>query len=167
METANIVCRVEANPPQVSFRWTFNNSAEAKQVEERFIRTNGSRSILTFTPTRTLEYGTLMCWSKNDVGEQSEPCVFHIIAAGKPEAVQNCSVTNESTDSFQVNYTVKSRFSEWPLSFNQFRLWSRLLEFWHLTLNPDITVKRTYKCTLRYIHFWGPFYGHSILCLLA
>ena len=36
------------------FRWTFNNSAEAKEVESRFIRTNGSRSVLTFTPTRTL-----------------------------------------------------------------------------------------------------------------
>ena len=31
METAHIACRVEANPPQVAFRWTFNNSAEAKQ----------------------------------------------------------------------------------------------------------------------------------------
>jgi len=52
-------------------------------VEERFIHTNGSRSVLTFTPTRTLEYGTLMCWSSNAVGPQREPCVFHIIAAGK------------------------------------------------------------------------------------
>lgn len=34
METAHIACRVEANPPQVSFRWTFNNSAEAKQGRE-------------------------------------------------------------------------------------------------------------------------------------
>lgn len=65
------------------FRWTFNNSAEAKDVEERFIRTNGSKSILTFTPTRTLEYGTLMCWSENIVGIQKNPCIFHIIAAGK------------------------------------------------------------------------------------
>ena len=64
------------------FRWTFNNSAEAKDVEERFIKTNGSKSILTFTPTRTLEYGTLMCWSENMVGAQKNPCIFHIIAAG-------------------------------------------------------------------------------------
>ncbi|XP_059088050.1 neural cell adhesion molecule 2-like [Tigriopus californicus] len=103
METAHIACMVEANPPEVNFRWTFNNSAEAKQVEQRFIHTNASRSILTFTPTRTLEYGTLMCWSRNSVGEQRDPCVFHIIAAGKPEAVQNCTVVNESTDSFQVH----------------------------------------------------------------
>ena len=66
----------------VFFRWTFNNSAEAKTVSERFIRTNGSTSLLTFTPTRTLEYGTLMCWSRNSVGEQRDPCIFHIIAAG-------------------------------------------------------------------------------------
>ena len=63
-------------------RWTFNNSAEAKTVSSRFIRTNGSTSLLTFTPTRTLEYGTLMCWSRNSVGEQRDPCIFHIIAAG-------------------------------------------------------------------------------------
>ena len=88
METAHIACKVEANPPEVRFRWTFNNSAEAKQVEERFIHTNHSRSVLTFTPTRTLEYGTLMCWSRNDVGEQRNPCVFHIIAAGKKGTVR-------------------------------------------------------------------------------
>nr|XP_040583949.1 nephrin-like isoform X1 [Lepeophtheirus salmonis] len=103
METAHIACNVEANPPDVDFRWTFNNSAEAKQVEERFINSSGFRSVLVFTPTRTLEYGTLMCWSSNSVGEQNAPCVFHIIAAGKPEAVQNCSIVNESTDSFGVN----------------------------------------------------------------
>ena len=78
------------------FRWTFNNSAEAKDVEERFIRTNGSKSILTFTPTRTLEYGTLMCWSENIVGVQKDPCIFHIIAAGKSN--------NESIFKLQ-NYT--------------------------------------------------------------
>ena len=64
------------------YRWTFNNSAEAKEVEKHFIRTNGTTSLLTFTPTRTLEYGTLMCWSRNSVGEQRDPCIFHIIAAG-------------------------------------------------------------------------------------
>ncbi len=92
METAHIACAVEANPPEVAFRWTFNNSAEAKQVEDRFIRTNGSRSVLTFTPTRTLEYGTLMCWSHNAVGQQHEPCVFHVIAAGQTKA--NTSPSN-------------------------------------------------------------------------
>ena len=65
------------------YRWTFNNSAEAKEVEKHFIRTNGTTSLLTFTPTRTLEYGTLMCWSRNGVGEQRDPCIFHIIAAGE------------------------------------------------------------------------------------
>ena len=57
-------------------------------MEERFIRTNGSMSVLTFTPTRTLEYGTLMCWSSNAVGQQKEPCVFHIIAAGESEGIR-------------------------------------------------------------------------------
>ena len=65
------------------FQWFFNNSAEQKEVENRFITTNGSKSVLTFTPTRTLEYGTLMCRSTNAVGQQKDACIFHIIAAGK------------------------------------------------------------------------------------
>ena len=74
--------------PYSFYRWTFNNSAEAKEVEKHFIRTNGTTSLLTFTPTRTLEYGTLMCWSRNGVGEQRDPCIFHIIAAGEQKQRQ-------------------------------------------------------------------------------
>lgn len=31
-ERARVRCSVEANPPQVTFRWTFNNSAESIEV---------------------------------------------------------------------------------------------------------------------------------------
>ena len=30
-----------------------------------------------------MDYGTLMCTASNQVGIQKEPCVFHIIMAGK------------------------------------------------------------------------------------
>lgn len=32
LENANISCDVDANPPKVQFRWTFNNSAESIDV---------------------------------------------------------------------------------------------------------------------------------------
>jgi hypothetical protein len=31
-ELVNVLCEVEANPPDVRFRWTFNNSAEMIRV---------------------------------------------------------------------------------------------------------------------------------------
>ena len=92
-----------------AFRWTFNNSAEAKDVEQRFIKSNGSQSILTFTPTRQLEYGTLMCWSENMVGAQKNPCIFHIIAAGNyccSANMFNKFYTNSVFFIFQIFYFV-------------------------------------------------------------
>jgi hypothetical protein len=29
------------------------------------------------------DYGTLLCWGSNEMGMQTEPCVFNIIPAGK------------------------------------------------------------------------------------
>ena len=42
----------------------------------------GSESKLSYTPQNTMDYGTLLCSASNTVGEQREPCVFHIIMAG-------------------------------------------------------------------------------------
>ncbi len=41
------------------------------------------RSKLTYTPLNNKDYGTLMCSATNEVGRQREPCIFHIILAGK------------------------------------------------------------------------------------
>lgn len=61
-----------------------------------------SRSVLTYTPVSELDYGTVMCWAENTAGRQREPCVFHIIAAGKPDAPYNCSLLNQTTESLEV-----------------------------------------------------------------
>ena len=29
------------------------------------------------------DYGTILCWAENEMGVQSNPCVFHLIPAGK------------------------------------------------------------------------------------
>ncbi|EDS29519.1 conserved hypothetical protein [Culex quinquefasciatus] len=44
-----------------------------------------------------------MCWADNAVGQQREPCVFHLIAAGKPEMPYNCSLTNQTSNSLEVD----------------------------------------------------------------
>ncbi|CAG7785777.1 unnamed protein product, partial [Allacma fusca] len=99
-ENANISCDVDANPPQVKFRWTFNNSAESNEVQTARYRSSGTRSVVTYTPMSELDYGTLLCWATNKIGDQRVPCVYHVIAAGRPDTVHNCTQTNYTTDSF-------------------------------------------------------------------
>ena len=107
-EMVDVFCDVVANPPsfdfQVSknlmsiclcghylvyisfstFQWSFNNSADFMVVPpDRVIKVNGTRSMLTYTPMNNKDYGTLLCSATNEVGRQREPCIFHIILAGK------------------------------------------------------------------------------------
>ena len=102
-ENVRIRCEVAANPANISFRWTFNNSAEIKHVSADKFSSNGTVSLFSYKPERELDYGTLMCWSRNDIGEQHKPCVFHIIAAGKPDPVKNCTISNVTSMSFQIS----------------------------------------------------------------
>lgn len=37
-----------------------------------------SSNLLTYTPHGSHEFGTLLCWAENDVGRQSDPCVFQV-----------------------------------------------------------------------------------------
>ncbi|XP_012271984.2 neural cell adhesion molecule 2 [Orussus abietinus] len=101
-EKANISCQVDANPPEVEFRWTFNNSAESIDVASGHIARVGTSSVVSYTPMTELDYGTLLCWATNRIGHQRVPCVYHIIPAGRPDMVHNCTTSNTSTNSFSV-----------------------------------------------------------------
>lgn len=101
-EKANISCEVDANPPDVEFRWTFNNSAESLDVNRGHVTRHGTYSVVSYTPMTELDYGTLLCWATNRIGQQRTPCVFHIIAAGRPDQVHNCTVSNTSMTSFSL-----------------------------------------------------------------
>jgi hypothetical protein len=88
-ESLDIACEVETDPPARSFKWKFNNSGETLEVSpEMFAATsNGTMSILRYTPVSELDYGTLSCWAENAIGTQTSPCVFQVVAAGKMSAV--------------------------------------------------------------------------------
>ena len=43
-----------------------------------------------------------MCWARNLAGEQRQPCVFHIISAGKPDPVHNCTAHNVTAEAVQI-----------------------------------------------------------------
>jgi Immunoglobulin domain len=82
-EHANVVCEVQAYPPPENFKWSFNNTAETIDVPQARYQTGAFRSTLTYKPITEMDYGTVMCSASNTAGAQLEPCVFHIIAAGK------------------------------------------------------------------------------------
>lgn len=81
-ETARIICELEANPTDVQFIWKFNNSADTVDIPQSQIYTEKTRSVASYKPMTELDYGTLLCWGKNEIGTQKEPCVFYINPAG-------------------------------------------------------------------------------------
>ncbi|XP_035783692.1 hemicentin-1-like [Anopheles albimanus] len=103
-EAAEILCQVDAYPPPESFKWSFNNTAETIDMPQSGYRVHTEQaSSLTYTPVKELDYGTIMCWADNVVGQQKEPCVFHLIAAGKPEMPYNCTLVNQTSESLEVD----------------------------------------------------------------
>ncbi|XP_069959342.1 nephrin-like [Cherax quadricarinatus] len=104
-ELTNITCAVDADPVNVTFKWTFNNSVRRDQsevVSSRRYTQEGLSSTLSYTPMSERDYGTLLCFATNNVGAQSEPCSFTIISAGPPEEVNNCTVLNVTSHSASV-----------------------------------------------------------------
>ena len=102
-EAVKIHCEVDSDPAEVTFRWAFNNTSENIVVENHAPSADGGSSIATYVPRSELDYGTLFCWGRNNVGQQIEPCVFSVIPAGPPDAVKNCSVTNQTEDALKID----------------------------------------------------------------
>ncbi|XP_017879880.1 hemicentin-1-like [Ceratina calcarata] len=113
-ETVSLVCSVESHPAPLTFHWTFNNSGELVEVShsryshvpaaagtpsvaeslKEYQQFHGSR--LNYTPATEMDYGTVACWASNQVGKQRAPCLFQVIAAGRPYALHNCTTTEMS-----------------------------------------------------------------------
>lgn len=98
-EIADIRCEVESNPPAHDFRWKFNTSVV--DITELHV-SNEMKSAYEFKPQNENDYGTVLCWGLNSIGMQTEPCVFQVVPAGKPEPLTNCTVVNQTQHSFQV-----------------------------------------------------------------
>uniref|UniRef100_A0A1S4GYP1 Ig-like domain-containing protein n=1 Tax=Anopheles gambiae TaxID=7165 RepID=A0A1S4GYP1_ANOGA len=101
-ETITVSCDIITHPLASKFYWRFENSEEVLEIEQHRFSSNGSSSQLHYTPASEQDYGTLSCWGTNEIGTMAEPCIFHLIAAGLPTSVINCSWRN-FTNSFEVN----------------------------------------------------------------
>ncbi|CAD0203702.1 unnamed protein product [Chrysodeixis includens] len=136
-ETVSLHCSVDANPALVSFHWTFNNSGEQTELPPKLYSSHGHTSTLNYTPTTDMEYGTLACYGENAVGQQKVPCLFQLVAAGRPFHLQNCSVANQSMDSLNVE-CVENFDGGLPQTFLM-----ELLELPSLIVRYNVSTNRT------------------------
>ncbi|KAH9369166.1 hypothetical protein HPB48_018915 [Haemaphysalis longicornis] len=111
-EVTKVTCDVEADPPDVTFTWQFNNSKESLDIIA--FNQSGPRSSSAFyTPRRREDYGALLCIASNSLGRGATPCVFNIVPAGPPNPPVNCSVPVVAATSLSVR--CERSLQPWPL----------------------------------------------------
>ncbi|XP_045472886.1 nephrin-like isoform X2 [Harmonia axyridis] len=102
MKTVEVKCEVESHPPPLKFEWKFNNSARNNEISPKRISNEKFTSIVKYMPMNENDYGTLLCLAENEVGRQTEPCVFHVVPVGKPDRPSNCTLLNVSSYSLEI-----------------------------------------------------------------
>lgn len=73
-----------------------------RKIYIQLIQPNSGQTLHHHSVLQELDFGTILCWAENIVGQQKEPCVFHLIAAGKPDAPYNCTIVNQTSESLEV-----------------------------------------------------------------
>ncbi|XP_076330218.1 protein turtle-like isoform X2 [Tachypleus tridentatus] len=99
-EPVTIYCDVNAEPPEVKFRWSFNGSKDAEDTLN--FESNLTSSLATYIPKQQPQYFVLLCWAENEVGPQKDPCVYKIIPSDVPKKPLSCTVNNRTTGTLEV-----------------------------------------------------------------
>jgi len=103
-ERIHVACEVVANPKQdLKFDWIFNSSSERIDLPSSMVQVSGTRSLAEHMPKTEMDCGSLVCWATNAIGRQESPCVFHLIPAGRPDPVTNCTVLNQTYSTLHVS----------------------------------------------------------------
>ncbi|XP_032521471.1 nephrin-like [Danaus plexippus] len=103
LEPIELSCVVDSSPQPTSFEWIFNRDGDRSELPPSLYNVSGHKSVLRYIPTEDKDFGTLSCLATNSIGRQEIPCVYSIIAAGRPSSLKNCSIVNESVDSILVD----------------------------------------------------------------
>ena len=80
-------CEVDAKPLARSYRWYFNSSGGSFEIPSA----KPLMSFMNYAESGEGEYqGEVLCWATNDIGVQSDPCVFHVVPIGAPHSPRDC-----------------------------------------------------------------------------
>lgn len=93
-ENIILTCNVITDPEAGKFFWKFENSEETIEIDANRYAFNGSKSTLHYTPVTEQDYGVISCWSSNEIGVQTEPCLFQLIQAGINKFQHNPKIPN-------------------------------------------------------------------------
>lgn len=81
------MCEVTAQPSSVTFHWRFNNSGQSVRLDT--YSWEGTKSVARYVAKTPDDYGTVLCWARNQIGDQKQPCIFMIVPAGKFVVLRN------------------------------------------------------------------------------
>ena len=110
-ETVSVSCSVNSFPPADTFTWSFNNSLTSSLLPPASYLSSPGHSLISYTPHSHMDFGTLLCWGTNMVGNQrtNQPCVFHIIPTG--QHIQIYHTVNRLRSFLSPSYLVTWSFS--------------------------------------------------------
>jgi len=82
-EIVNITCEMDALPDNLNFHWTHTNTVgETTVIVPEIYSSQGSRSLLRYHLLKEDDFGTLLCWASNSIGNAERPCVYQLVPAG-------------------------------------------------------------------------------------
>ena len=84
----DLICEVDSKPISATYRWLFNSSQTRFEIPSG----ESKMSFNNYRPSTDQESGQVLCWASNDLGEQSEPCVFHVVPLSTPQPPSECEV---------------------------------------------------------------------------
>ena len=90
----SLTCNVDSKPPARNYRWQYNSSQGSFEIPNA----KSMMSFMNYAVSEEGGEGEVLCWASNELGEQSEPCVFHVVPLGVPHTPRDCQVT-ENTES--------------------------------------------------------------------
>ncbi|XP_065571435.1 uncharacterized protein LOC136034185 [Artemia franciscana] len=96
-DQANLECVTDAEPKPTYFRWMMNSSSDMTDLA------SSNDRALNWTINSEHDTGDILCWSSNELGQQTVPCLYHVLLAGKPEPIQNCTVSNQTSTSLFIS----------------------------------------------------------------
>ncbi|KAK8753502.1 hypothetical protein OTU49_004676 [Cherax quadricarinatus] len=101
-DQVELVCRVDASPDRVTFRWYFRTPEQLVALDPKLSTAQDRSSVLNYRVVKDDDYGEVLCFAANDLGEQSVPCSFSVVPTREPDAPENCTLTNQTTDTLVV-----------------------------------------------------------------
>ena len=126
-------CRVLAVPSSnVSFKWDFKAVEEDAVVEILGNQTKMSNlsSELKYMPRSTNDFGTLLCWADNGVGQMSKPCTIDLLPFSPPSPPHNCTLLRPGKGKCQYSITIFSQVQAFPAKLEKMEVESRCSISW-------------------------------------